>query len=390
MFQRSLPINRRGTITPFLLIALMVLMAALAVAIDYSFLSETRVEMQNATDAAALAGAQVFVDDTTLLNNPALALNLVNLSRQAALQYGQLNLVGGQPLALSHNRHNLPDGDIIFGYIDDPAVKVFVQAQDLSASNEQLTSINAVRIIGRRTKARGNPAGTLASRAFGLSFVDMTATSTALLDHNIIGFRQNTSQPLPLAPLALLSDPTGANTQSWEYNVSEQNGPLVDNGLLHGLNVQLTPPGSGSPPNGFALQLGTTDIGTQLQVGVTTADLQDFGGQFVLDATNHLAVPLLGATGFTDLTAALTALQTSAAQRIFPLYSSYNATANEVLLSGFVAARVVSVQSMNGGVTFTLQPTVMAVPAAITDAARRGVGGVAITNPYIVKVRLVE
>ena len=52
-------------------------MAAFAVAIDYSFLSETRLEMQNAGDSAALAAAEVFVDDSTLLNNPAVAVNLV-------------------------------------------------------------------------------------------------------------------------------------------------------------------------------------------------------------------------------------------------------------------------------------------------------------------------
>ncbi len=380
------PVHRRcGTITPFFLIALVVLMAALAVAIDYSFLSETRVEMQNATDAAALAGADIFVDDSTLFNSPVAAQNLIALSRQEALTYGQLNRVAGQPLLLSHNRNNFADGDIIFGYIDDPATKVFIQAQNLNdPTNTFLTSINAVRIIGRRTKARGNPAGTLASRAFGLSFVDMTATSTALLDHNVIGFRPNTSQPLPLAPLAILSDP--ANAQSWEYNVTQGNGPLTSNGL-HGINVQLTSPGSGTP-NGYTLTIGTTAIGTQLQTGVTAADLQNFGGSFVLDATNHLPVPVLGLSDFTAVGAALTVLQASAAPRIFPLYASYDPVGNEVILSGFVAARVVSVQPMNGGLTVTLQPTVLSVAAAVTEASRRGVGGVAITNPYIVKVRV--
>ncbi len=379
--------RRRGTITPFFLIALVVLMAALAVAIDYSFLAESRVEMQNATDAAALAGATTFVDDSALFNDPVAAQNLIALSRQQAMNYALLNRVAGQPLLLSDNPNNFANGDIIFGYIDDPATKVFIQAQNLNdPTNTFLTSINAVRVIGRRTKARGNPAGTLASRAFGLSSVDMTATSTAMLDHNVIGFQANTMQPLPVAPIAILSDPT--NAQSWEYNVAQQNGPLVSNGL-HGINVQLTSPGSGTP-NGYTLMIGSTDIVTQLQMGVTTGDLQSFGGQFVLDATNHLDVPVLGLNDFTTLSTALTALQASAAPRIFPLYSSYDATDNEVILSGFVAARVAGVQPMNGGLTATLQPTMVSLAAAVTDASRRGVGGVAITNPYIVKLRLVE
>lgn len=398
MFSLTPPSNRRrGTITPFLLVALVVLMAALAVAVDYSFLTETRLEMQNATDAAALAAADVFVDDTTLLNSPVVQQNLITQSRQAAIDYGQFNRVGGQPLVVSHNRKNVADGDIVFGYIDDPATKVFLQAQNLS------DPINAVRINGRRTTARGNPVGTLAARAFGLSFVDMTTKATALLDHNVYGFRPNTSAPLPLAPLAVLSDPSAVNQQSWEYNVTAGNGPLTDNGLLHGIVVQLTPTGPPTPstPNGQVLSIGTTaaaQLVAQLQGGVMAADLAGFpGGQFALDAlTNNLLVSgpatPLGPTDYAALATVLLALQNSGAQRVFPLYSTYQAVGNEVTLSGFVAARVVSVQPMNGQqpLTFVLQPTVLSVPAALTDAARRGVNGVAITNPYLVKVRLVE
>ena len=89
---------------------------------------------------------------------------------------------------------------------------------------------------------------------------------------------------------------------------------------------------------------------------------------------------------------ALLILQASAAARIYPLYSALPNVPNQVVLSGFVAARVVKVQPMNVGqpIAFTLQPAMIATPAAITDATRRGVGGVAITNPYIVKVRIVE
>jgi hypothetical protein len=390
MLPPTLPVHRRrGTITPFFLIALVILMAALAVAIDYSFLSETRVEMQNTTDAAALAGADIFVDDSTLFNSPTAAQNLIAASRQEAIDYGQRNRVAGQPLVLSPNPHNFADSDIVFGMIDDPATKVFVQAQNLNdPTNTFLTSINAVRIIGRRTKANGNPAGTLASRSFGLSFVDMTTTSTAMLDHNVIGFRPNTSQPLPLAPLAILSNP--ANPTSWEFNVTQGNGPPTANGL-HGIVVQLT-------TNGTLLTIGTTtgtDIASQLQTGVTAANLSSFGGQFVLDATNQLIVPgppALSTADNTALEAALNALAASAAQRVFPLYSTFDAVTNEATLSGFVAARVVSVQPMVVGqpLTFVLQPTVVAVSAAVTDASRRGVGGEAITNPYVVKVRLVE
>jgi hypothetical protein len=392
MLSRMSPHNRRrGTITPFLLVSLIVLMAALAVAVDYSFLTEARVEMQNDTDAAALAAADVFVDDSTLLNNPAVTQNLVVQAQQQAIAYAALNRVAGQPLVLDPSQ-----GDILFGYIDDPATKIFIPAQNPGGP------INAVRIHGRRTQARGNPVGTLATRGFGLLGVDMTTKSTALLDHNVFGFRPNTSAPIPLAPIAILSDPTAVNQQSWEYNVVDGNGPLSASGLFHGITVQMAPTGPPNPtqPNGQVLSIGTSSsaqVFTQLQVGVLPGDLAGFpGSQFALaPLTNQLVVSgpstPLGPVDYAVLATALTNLQNNGAQRVFPLYSTYDASGNEVTLSGFVAARVVSVQPMNGGqpFAFELQPTVISLPAALTDASRR-VSDPAITNPYIVKVRLVE
>jgi hypothetical protein len=43
-----------------------------------------------------------------------------------------------------------------------------------------------------------------------------------------------------------------------------------------------------------------------------------------------------------------------------------------------------------GNLGFVLQPCVLALPGVLTDASRRGVGGMALVNRYICKVRLVE
>ena len=62
------------------------------------------------------------------------------------------------------------------------------------------------------------------------------------------------------------------------------------------------------------------------------------------------------------------------------------------VLTGFVAARVANVAAPAAGqpVTFTLQPGQLATASAVTDAARRGVGGINVVNPYVCKIRLVE
>jgi Flp pilus assembly protein TadG len=397
MLHPSCRFNRRGTITPALVMVLVVLFAAAAVAIDYSFLSESKQEMQNGSDAAADAAVAIFVDDSTLLNSPAAAINLIAQARTAAIQYAQMNRVAGQPLALDPNLLNFSDGDITFGNIA-PGTKVFVEAQNLNdPANTFLPTINAVQIIARRTKSNGHPIGTLAARAFGLATVDMRTRSIAMLDHDVAGFRPNTSSPLPLAPIAILSDPTAANTQSWEYNVVQGNGPVTGSGL-HAIVVQFAAGGGGNP-NGVALSIGTpgdgTSVSNQLTGGITPAQLQSFGAPFVLDATNQLGVSgpaaPLGPTDYAALASALSALQAGATQRIFPLYSAYSSGPNQATLSGFVAARVLNVVPMNGAqpLTFMLQPTVIATSSAVPGASRPGVGG-PVTTPNVVKIRLVQ
>jgi hypothetical protein len=83
-------------------------------------------------------------------------------------------------------------------------------------------------------------------------------------------------------------------------------------------------------------------------------------------------------------------LEQSGEPRIWPLYCGLNGSGQPVLC-GFVAARVVTVSGAAGGTfTFSLQPTMISTATAVTDASRRGVGGIAVVNPYICKVRLVE
>ena len=131
--------------------------------------------------------------------------------------------------------------------------------------------------------------------------------------------------------------------------------------------------------------------------GLTPADLQSLGGQLVLGPNNQVllpgtpATPASGSPGFTQLEQSLKDLAATGAQRIFPLYTKCDPATGVTTVSGFVAARVATVQTDgNGALTFVLQPTMLASPDAVTDFTRRGAGGVNITNPYVVKIRLVQ
>jgi hypothetical protein len=409
--------RRKGSITPFLLVSLMALLAAFAVAVDYIFLWQTRVEMQVANDAAALAGTQSFIDDDFLTGDPAKIQQRVEEGRTNALLYASLNRVLARPAQLDSNPANLPDGDIVLGTLDHPGAKFFIPAQDtLDPFNVALSQVNAVHVVSPRTQARGNsvfiPLGALVLRPS----VDVISASTAMIDRAVIGFRFTNSQPLPLAPIALQSDPNAVNPLSWEFVVQARRGPdlfrfdrttntFVADPLgdgIHEFLATLSLPGNNPTPgtNAVILNFGAgTPAATagQIRTGLTPPDLQNQGGELLLGPTNTVllpgspATPASGSPGFVALQQSLMHLQMTAEQRIWPLYRQSSFQTGVTTVSGFVAARVVQVNAVPGGpLTFILQATMLATPDAVTDFTRRGVGGVNITNPYVVKIRLVQ
>jgi hypothetical protein len=157
-------------------------------------------------------------------------------------------------------------------------------------------------------------------------------------------------------------------------------------------------------PSACLLQLGTDGpeaLAVQLVKGVTREHLQAFGGELVLGPNNRLVVPGtphlpgIGDLAASHLLAALQELAREATPRVWPLYQEIDGSSAMPVLTGFVAARVMEVRNGQDGeegtgVSFVVQPCMMSVPAAVTDASRRGIGGVPVINRYICKVRLVE
>jgi len=410
--------RRRGAVIAWLPFVLLALLLTFALAINFTLLWTIRAEMQVAADAAALAGAQALVGDDLLRGDPAALPALLQASSAQAITYAGNNLVEGQPFVLLPNPNNLADGDVVFGTLDKPRGSPFVVATNVQdPTNAALASINALQVNAWLTSARGNAPGLVLGGLVGIGTLDVHAAAAAMLDRDVIGFRPLGQQPLKLAPLALFSDPSGMDVRSWQYQVEEKNAPdayrfdptsnmfVLDpaGDGLHELQAVLAlDPSQIASSNVAVLYLGFSDAsgaGQELTNGVTLDQLQSFGGQLVLEASdNRLAVPgsdVGPASGSTDLTAlqqGLQQLQMTAEPLIWPLYCGLNA-AGQPVLCGFVAARVVTVTGISGSqpvFTFSLQPTMISTATAVTDASRRGVGGIAVVNPYICKVRLVE
>jgi hypothetical protein len=393
------------------------LIGLFALAVDYSHLSATGVQLHNAADAAALASAQVLVDDAMLRRVPGELSALIADARDEAIRYGRTNPVLGRPLDLEPNLENLAIGDIVFGSLAAPRSHDFMLAHRIDdPRNPYLHLVNAVRITARRTRERGNPAGMYWGRFFNLSCADVEAAATAMLDRAVIGFRPVGHRPIPLMPIGIFSDPAGGHALSWEAQVEKGEGH--DQYRWDRLRKQFVadPAGDGlfemtvslalaeeqaERGNACLLQLGTQEVAAlcrQITVGVTAADLVDFGEQLLLPSNRQLQVdgsllaPAAGSRDLGQIQRALERVQLEGEPRLWPLFTVFDPNRGRATVSGFVAARLVRVDALtpDAPLVFLLQPCMVSTPTAVTDDGQQGKQSETGMNRYICKVRLVE
>jgi len=143
--------GQRGATLIMVALSLVILLGISALAIDLVSLYVARSEAQRAADAAALAGAEMFVKSGFTVGLVTQA-NVQNLARDAAVAAGNKNLVGSQ-------NPNILSGDVTFDFskAGDPRITVVVQ----------------------RTAARDNPMPTFFAKILGKTTADVSAQATA-------------------------------------------------------------------------------------------------------------------------------------------------------------------------------------------------------------------
>jgi hypothetical protein len=415
--------RRAGAVSIYFLLAIPVLCLAVAVALYSAQLNRARTDVHRTADAAALAAVQTLVDDRMLMSDPQALFDLFEEARQEAQYYATENPAYGDPIELRSNQANDPEGDIVFGTFH-PGRTDYVVADFGQPTHDWMRLVNAVRVTAQRSQARGTAANLNDGPLLSRTPTDIIRYSTAIMDRSVIGFRQVDHKPIPLAPFALLSDPTGEIAESWESQVEQQNGPdawrfdrherkcrpAADGDTIHEMVVRLRArEASGESqdgeqaqrrPNGCLLQIGTQSFSSlcqQFVAGVVSEHLAEFGGKFVLDLDNTLIVPgsPLGpqpnSAEHALLLKSLQQLQLLGEPRIWPLFSRFDEGAGLPVVTGFVAARLTEVRSEdNGDILFVLQPCVLSLVGAITESSRRGQGEAPPINRYLCRVRLVE
>lgn len=407
----SFPIKRKraGAVWPLFLAILTLLLAGLALAVDAALLWQARQELQVATDASSLAAVQQFTDDRLLLHRPGDKYKTVTGAMQAARDYAALHHVLGQPLVLFPDDNATPD--VVFGFFDP----VHQLLQPAAQSEWDSPFLNVAEVTGRRTRARGTAVGLFFARLFHLPASDLTASSTAILDHQIAGFRPWGTVTVPMMPLALLSDPTGMDEESWEAQIDKplaQGGggrdwyafdkaakQWLSNSKGDGLPefvLKLPIGASGETAgNGKILHFAKTDDQSwlrQASLGISSEDLSAWDGQLTLGQGGLCPVAggqLPAGKALEQLFETLTTLHQTGEARIWPLYlpmPSLERINPSVMLRGFIAARIADVQVSEGNdscLVIILQPTILITSTALNNSAAEN-------NPFIAKARLLR
>ena len=166
--------RQRGAVLVWVGICMLALIGFVGLTVDWGSTTWTGYKLQNAADAAALAGAQKVYDSDALARNAAIALAAANEA-------------GGKAVALDRNdASNDPKGEIVVGHYDHASRKFLVTQ----------INRNAVCIRARRTQGGHGGVPLYFGPIFGRNTIDAWRWAVAVA----------TSGPTTAAVLAL--DPT--------------------------------------------------------------------------------------------------------------------------------------------------------------------------------------
>lgn len=163
--------NERGAALVYLAVALVVLMGMAALAIDMGYMYVGKAQLQNASDAAALAGAQGIKKNTNPMDtNQATA-------RLQAVDMASKNLAAAKAVVLANSGANgepmSPDNDITVGFWN-------FSGHTYSSPPPAGKPVNAIKVRARRTQ--DSPAGaidTFFAKVVGKNSMDVSAISIA-------------------------------------------------------------------------------------------------------------------------------------------------------------------------------------------------------------------
>jgi hypothetical protein len=169
--------EEQGVVLILVIIALVVLLAFAALALDVGNVMVVRNELQNIADGAALAGARtlgrLYECDGNIVtcSQPMPYQEQLTYVADASVINQACIDVGSQSTAGGRTGITINGADIVIGNWD-------ASTKTLSVTP---TSPDAVRVTARRDASANDPISTFFARIFGMNTIDVSATATAAL-----------------------------------------------------------------------------------------------------------------------------------------------------------------------------------------------------------------
>jgi Flp pilus assembly protein TadG len=344
------------------------LLGMVAFAVDIGYIAVVQKELQNAADAAALAGTSQILDRGLLKGSPNKSQATSN-ARDKAQQFSALNKGGNVSLTLARNDSNDAGGDIVCGYIANPSN--FSATLDTTAAK-----YNSVRVRVRRTAQKNGALGLFFGPVLGRSTQDVVATATSTYEDASSGFkfRGSGATNSKLLPFAVSQDVwnnavNGIGPDNWSYDPTTGTYTPGSDGIKE---INLFPTKGTSPGNFGTVDIGDTnnsnaDTTRQILYGPNQDDLDKMGGQIAFGADGTLTMQ-----GDTGISAGFKdELESIRGQkRIIPIYSAVTGQGNNTYFTivAFAGITILDVQLTTGDKYLTIQPEFVQDATAISGA----------------------
>jgi Flp pilus assembly protein TadG len=333
--------KRRGTILVLSALMMIVMLAAVAFAVDLGFVFNCRNQMQRCADASAMAATWELIDEQGPEGFSS-AAQMEAAARSTAGVYAALNQVTLAEPALAVE-------DVEVGYLAEPSNP---NCPLVPASGS--TMPNAVRVRIQRTADQNGEVPLYFARTLGQESIPLVTEATAALLNSFGGFKMPADgSNLQMLPFALDVDTwnglmNGVGTDLYCYDAESGECIPGSDGILE---VNLYPQGTGSPGNRGTVDIGgssnsTSDIARQIVEGINSDDMQslaDQGRSLELDENGQL--PLNGDTGISagvkdELEAII------GEPRIIPIFQSVTGPGNnaEYSICMFAGVRIMHVK----------------------------------------------
>lgn len=368
--------ERRGSVVVPVAASLVVLAGIAALVVDIGRIYTARSELQACTDAAALAGANVLLNEGRLKGLTELN-QVLAAARATAADFALRNQVMGQGPSMDLNSSNAADGDIVIGYLNDPT--------NLNAPLDfsDPFRFNTVQLLVHQDETRNGSIAMTFARVLGFNSKSIRGRAAATFQDGIVGFNVTQSgQNAGLLPFALkrtvwdslLQSGLNGSNDNYHYDsatstVTAGSDGIPELNLYPGAGIGQLPPGNFGTVDIGAANNSTADICRQILYGVNETDLSYFGGELRLGADGTL--PLNGDTGlsagFKDELAAI-----KGQPRTIPLFNSVSGNGNNsyYIVTAFAGVRIMNVKLTGApsGKQVIVQPAVVVDGSAVSGA----------------------